>query len=264
MNDSDARKLMLGTLLVGASALPAGNLIAGLLSDVGKSWASEAVRGATGAGPSPGSALTAAFVRAIQAGVSGLRREYGAERLGRDGKDAFDLLRQIARGVTVIEMPSVSDGDDIVAVQRGFSGALATVLSGFPDAQVRLLRVSLLPATARAFHEELSRDATAWRLYHGWLFARMATQSTALRAAFVNRPTVWASLVNPVALEDHLDAFSARLDSLLVELRDNLRAAALGADSDLSAWEGSDDYGLFNEVGARRPLTVPYGRRRGE
>jgi hypothetical protein len=157
IDQPDPRKLLFGTLFVGASALPAGTLISGLLAGVGGNWVAEAVGGVIGAGPPPGAALTRAFARAVQSAATQLRREYGEERARRDGQDAFELLRQAARGITAVDAPAGSA--DLVGVQRTVAGGLDQLLQGFPDAQVRLVRERLLPTTARAFHAGAGRRA---------------------------------------------------------------------------------------------------------
>lgn len=263
MTNPDARKLLFGTLLVGASALPAGNLIAGLLAGVGANWVSEAVGGAVAAGPPPGPALARAFARAVQTAAADLHREYGEERARRDGQDAFELLRQTARGLTAVEAPA--GAADIVAVQRGVSGGLDQLLHGFPDAQVRLLRERLLPATARAFHEELAREPEAWRLYHSWLLERMAAQNVALHAALAAQPAARAALADPAALEDRLDAFAASLAALLAALQDELRRAAMTGpdiDVDQSGQQGGTSYGAFNSFETGQPPAPPPGKTR--
>lgn len=224
MEHRDTRKLVLGTLLVGASALPAGGVLAGLLAGVGGNWIAEAVGGAISAGPPPGAALAGAFARAVQAAATGLRAAYGDERVRRDGQDAFRLLRDTARSTTAVSLPP--GAADIVAVQRALGDALAQLLHGFPDAQVQLLRERLLPATARAFQAELARDPEAWRLYHAWLLERLAAQSAALQAALASQPAVRAELADAAALEERLDSFAARLDALLAELQEALLNAA--------------------------------------
>lgn len=259
----DARKLLFGLLLAGASALPAGNVISGLLAGVGGNWVAEAVGGVVAAGPPPGAALTRAFARALQSAARDLRTEYGEERARRDGQDAFELLRQTARGITVVETPTGTA--DLVAVQRGVAGGLDELLHGFPDAQVRLLRERLLPATARAFHEELAREPEAWRLYHGWLLERMAAQNVALHAALASRPAARAEIADPAALEGRLDSFSARLDALLAGLQEELRrAAATGPEIevDQSGQEEGTSYGAFNSFGTSQPPAAPPGKTR--
>jgi len=261
MTSPDARKLLFGTLLVGASALPAGNLIAGLLAGVGGNWVAEAVGGVIAAGPPPGSALTRAFARAVQTASTGLREEYGAERVRRDGADAFELLRQTARSLTLVETPT--GAADIATVQRSVSGGLAALLHAFPDAQVRLLRERLLPVTARAFHEELAREPEAWRLYHSWLLERMAAQNVALHAALAAQPAARAELADPTALAQRLDAFGARLDTLLAALQAELRTAA-GVDItvDQSEQEGGTSYGAFNAFETDQAPAAPPGKTR--
>ncbi len=261
MTNPDARKLLFGLLLTGASALPAGTVISGLLAGVGGNWVAEAVSGVVAAGPPPGAALTRAFARAVQTAARGLRAEYGEERARHDGQDAFELLRQTARGITAVATPS--GPADIVAVQRGVAGSLDQLLHGFPDAQVRLLRERLLPATARAFHEELAREPEAWRLYHGWLLERMAAQNVALHAALVAQPGARAELADPAALEDRLDTFADRLDTLLAEIQDELRrAAATGPEVEVnqSAQEGGISYGAFNAFKTGQPPAAPSGK----
>ena len=99
------------------------------------------------------------------------------------------------------------------------------MLHGFPDAQVRLIREQLLPTTARAFHEELARGPEAWRLYHSWLLERMVAQSVALQTALAAQPAARATLLDPHLLENRLDSFSSRLDTLLSEIQEELRRA---------------------------------------
>ncbi len=262
LESSATRKLLFGALFVGASALPAGAIFSGLLAGVGGNWLAEAFGGVIGAGPPPGVALTRAFARAVQTASAQLRTEYGEERIGHDGANAFDLLRQTARRVTAVESPTGMA--DIAAVQRHLGGALGQILHGFPDAQVNLLRERLLPTTARAFHEELAREPEAWRLYHGWLLERLATQSMALQTALAAQPAARAALADPAALEDRLDRFDARLDALLADLRDELRAAATGVDIAVDQSEQVDgtSYGAFNQFGTRPPPTAPSGTTR--
>ncbi|EFO80360.1 hypothetical protein OSCT_1777 [Oscillochloris trichoides DG-6] len=257
----DERKLLFGALLVGASALPAGAVVSGLLAGVGGNWLAEAVGGVIGAGPPPGVALTRAFARAVQTAASDLRKAYGLERVRHEGEDGFDLLRQSAREITLVEAPA--GVADMPAVQQHVGAALAQVLHGFPDAQVRLLREQLLPATARAFQEELAREPEAWRLYHGWVLERLATQSAAIQAALAAQPQARAALGDAALLEDRLDDFGARLDALLEEVRAQLRAAA-GGDLDIDQSELSEgiSYGALNRFGGSPAPTIPAGKLR--
>jgi hypothetical protein len=254
-----AQKLLFGTLLVGASALPAGSVISGLLAGVGGNWVAEAVGGVIGAGPPPDAALTRAFARAVQTAVAELANEYSAERVRRDGSDAFALLRQSARSVTTVT--PVGDAPDITAVQHTLSGALTEVLHGFPDAQVRLLRERLLPTTAHAFHVELAREPEAWRLYHSWLFERMLAQNAALQHTLATHPTARAELVDATALEDRLDSFTAQLDALLAVLCAELHAAA-ELIIDQSEQQDGTSYGAFNQFGTADSPPIPPGKTR--
>ena len=257
------RKLLFGTLLVGASALPACSLISGLLANVGANWMAEALNGVVAAGPPPGTSLTRAFARAVQSATTQLHRTYGPERARRDGQDAFELLRNSARGITstdvAVETPALPI--DLAGVQRSVASSLDQLLYGFPDAQVRLIREQLLPTTARAFHEELAREPEAWRLYHSWLLERMAAQSVALHTALAVQPAARATLLDPGALEQRLDSFGARLDALLVEIQEELRrAAAPGIEIDQSAQQGGTSYGAFNQYGSNPLPPLPPGK----
>jgi hypothetical protein len=254
-----AQKLLFGTLLVGASALPAGSVISGLLAGVGGNWVAEAVGGVIGAGPPPDAALTRAFARAVQTAVAELHIEYGAERVRRDGSDAFALLRQSARSVTTVT--PVADAHDIAAVQHTLSGALTKVLYGFPDAQVRLLRERLLSATARAFHSELAREPEAWRLYHSWVFERLLAQNVALQHTLATHPVARAELIDAAALEDRLESFTGQLDALITALRAELHAAA-ELVIDQSEQQDGTSYGAFNQFGTADSPPIPSGKTR--
>lgn len=276
MDSADKNKLMLGTLLVGASAIPAGSVVSGLvgvsaipaesvvsglLAGVGGNWVAEAIGGVIAAGPPPASALTQAFTRAVQAASARLAAEYGAERLRHDHDDAFALIRKTARSTTLAALPSTDR--DIVAVQRSLATTLADLLHGFPDAQVTLLRERLLPTTAQTFQEELARDAAAWRLYHGWLLQRLSVQNAALQSALAAQPAARAAFGDPAALEDRLDDFADQLARLLAELRAELqRAADTTLEVDQSGQEDGTSYGAFNAFETDQPPQTPAGNTR--
>ncbi|MEI7772866.1 MAG: hypothetical protein WCI67_22950, partial [Chloroflexales bacterium] len=96
---------------------------------------------------------------------------------------------------------------------------------------------------------------------YDWLLERLATQSVALHTALAAQPAARAALADPAALEDRLDNFGARLDALLAELRDELRAGA-GVDLviDQSELSGGTSYGAFNDFGAGQAQPPPPGK----
>jgi hypothetical protein len=160
MTTPDARKLLLGSLLIGASSAPPGGILTGVLTGVGGNWLSEALGSVISAGPPPDAALRAAFTRAVQRAATDLRQAYGRDRVAHDGHDAFDLVRQTARRMTDVTLPP--GVADLRAIQQALGGALTSVLHGFPDAQTTLLRDRLLTATAQAFHAaRMGRCASA-------------------------------------------------------------------------------------------------------
>lgn len=262
-NATPHNKLLFGTLFVAASALPAGSIISGLLANVGANWVAEALNGVATVGSPAGTPLTRVFARAVQSATTQLHRTYGGtERTRSDGQDAFELLRGVARGITSVEISG--QPIDLAGVQRSVASSLDQLLHGFPDAQVRLIREQLLPTTARAFHEELAREPEAWRLYHSWLLERMVAQSVALQTALAAQPATRATLLDPRMLENRLDSFSTRLDTLLIEIQDELRRAT-GSDIavDQSEQTGGTSYGAFNQLGSfgeDQPPSLPSGK----
>lgn len=93
----------------------------------------------------------------------------------------------------------------------------------------------------------------------------MAAQNVALHAALAAQPAARAQLLNPSALEDRLDSFGARLDTLLAELQAELRrAAATGPEVavDQSAQQDGTSYGAFNSFASGQPPTPPAGKTR--
>ena len=222
-------KLTLGLLLVGATALPAGNILVSMLgttaAGVGINWIAETLGGVFSAGPPPHAHLRAAFINAVRESAGMLREQYGLDRVKHDRVDAFELLRETARDLVTLELPP--EARDLETVQRGLAAALTQLLHGYPDAQVTLIKQQLLPSTARAFQAELARNDQAWRLYHGWLIEHMLGQSVAVQAALARQPTARTELADVANLEAHFTQFKQHLEDVLSALRNLLEQAAL-------------------------------------
>ncbi len=203
----DATKLVLGTLLIGASALSGNALLATTAADIGVSWASEALGTMVAAGVStlqPGTPLARAYERAVRRAVTDLKRTYQSDHGRQSDTKAFALLSDTAGSVAQAEFPPVATID---AVQQELVTNLDALLYGYDERQITFIKARLLEQVARTFQEELSGDPEAWRLFHGWLIQATAQQSAALSQSVGRLPAVLDQLRDSRASLDALHDF---------------------------------------------------------
>ncbi|NTU78110.1 MAG: hypothetical protein HGA45_01695 [Chloroflexales bacterium] len=225
MSQADSRKLFAGALLLGASALPLGSFVAGVVGGVGGNWVAEALGGVVGA-PAPAVELGRAYERALRRAVNDLRREYQRAYGSQETLSAFDLLRESAGSVAGAEpLAGAASIDEVqAALVRGLDG----LLYGHPERQVSFVEERLLEQMARAFHDELASSPEAWRLFNSWLLERLLHQSAQLGDAVARLPALLARLEAPAPSAATIDAAGERLDAELAAIREELRRIAAG------------------------------------
>lgn len=222
----DAQKLVAGSLLLGASALPIGSYLSNLAGDVGVNLVSDGVGAALPAGPPLGSLpeLHQAYTKAFKRSVDQLQREYQAAYGAGESLTAFDLLRQSAANLAQAKYPS--QAGDILDVQRVLVTSLDGLLYGHPERQVRFLKERLLERMAQLFQQQLANNQQAWNLFSGWLLQRMMQQNAALHDVVARMPTIQTQ--DEDLLQAQLDAATDQLAHQLDALREELQRIAAG------------------------------------
>lgn len=170
---NDLQKTIAGALLFGASALTGNALLMTTAGGIGVNWTSEGLAGLwqrVTVANAPGTPLTRVARRSLEQALAQVEAAYVKEATSADPETFRELRGCIAAfNGLVIMQPA-----DLATAQRDLISSLEQLLGERPA--LDFVKAHLLPTTARTFRSALAGDDEAWRLYHGWLLERLASQ----------------------------------------------------------------------------------------
>jgi hypothetical protein len=228
MDRGQGTKLALGALIAGVNVLSGNSLILTVAENITVNLASDALGEMISArAPQlpPGAPLTRAYERALRRASGDLRKQYLQQYGKQSDVKAFALITDTAGSVADAQYPGVTN---VGGAQQELARSLDALLYGHDERQVVWIKERLLEQVARTFQDELASDPEAWRLFHGWLIQIMNKQSAALQGSVKDLPKVLQKLNDSTAALDALSDATDRLETLLTEVRDELRRIAAG------------------------------------
>lgn len=218
MKPNELAQIIGGSLLVGASVLSGNPTVMAVAGGVGVNLVSDVLptfwQGLRA--PEAGSALARAHANALRRAVQELETIYRRERDPRADGSAFALLAasadQLLHAEIVLPAPTLG------AVRQALHEALPAVLHGHDPREVEWLQTHLLPATARAFHRELERDADARQAFSLQLIGLIAQRLELLGESASRLPALLDALSTASAQLDALQRGQSMLDAALEAL----------------------------------------------
>lgn len=179
---SDLQKTIAGALLFGASALTGNALLMTAAGGIGVNWTSEGLAGLwqrVTMANAPASPLPRVARRSLEHALKQVEEAYGKETSRADP----DTFRELRGCVAAFDGLVITQPADLATAQRDLISSLEQLLGERPA--LDFVKAHLLPTAAQAFRSALAGDDEAWRIYHGWLLERLASQMAAhdLRSA---------------------------------------------------------------------------------
>ncbi len=170
---TDLQKTIAGALLFGASALTGNALLMTAAGGIGVNWTSEGLAGLwqrVTMANAPASPLTRVARRSLEHALKQVEEAYGKETSRADP----DTFRELRGCVAAFDGLVITQPADLATAQRDLISSLEQLLGERPA--LDFVKAHLLPTAAQAFRAALAGDDEAWRIYHGWLLERLASQ----------------------------------------------------------------------------------------